>query len=217
VVELTKWPRLLVTGDAVTPEQANDILIRTSPPFMLSNDHEWVRLVCAEYGIPVQPAYPGATKWCEPVHKELVWTFRDLEVIPLFHLYNRAVMSSWPGGFQAWCGWDGEIGCSTWNIGKWPDQDDVTRDLESIAAAWPFLRMHVQLISDEGEGEIAATWAVRDGQAALVEPAGRIRPVEDYDMSRMMRMLGSPGSERGVSLERLREAINQVKGNACRQ
>lgn len=36
-VDLTKWPRLLVTGQPVTEDQANDILIRTDDWYIVGN------------------------------------------------------------------------------------------------------------------------------------------------------------------------------------
>lgn len=53
--DLTKWPRLLVTGTPVTEEQANEILVRTANLWLLpGNDRDWTATV-----------EPGA-RICEP-------------------------------------------------------------------------------------------------------------------------------------------------------
>lgn len=52
---VTKWPRLLVVGDNVTPEQADQILIRTNSWYLFSNDKGWERTVqqlAVEFGYP---------------------------------------------------------------------------------------------------------------------------------------------------------------------
>lgn len=139
------------------------------------------------------------------------WTDR-VGVLQLHYLGNEQIMSSWIGGPHGWCDWDGRIGCSNYNIGKWPSGDEVTEDLTAIAKTWPFLRMHVQLITDEGSGDLAAMWAVEDGKAALVEPIGLIDQPHDDVEGMVWELMTSPFRERGVSLERFREALIQVRG-----
>jgi hypothetical protein len=205
--DLTKWPRLLVVGEPVTREQANEILIRTNSWWMQTNDKAWLRQVCAEYGIKMD-------RHGDADYKSARAVFDELGVLKLGYLDNDRIMSSWVGGPKGWCDWDGRIGCSTWNIGKWPDGEDVTSDLTAIAEAWPFLTFHAQLISDEGEGQVVGTWAVRGGKAAMVEPAGRLTEPSEIDAAGMLLRLMSSrsGGERGVSVERLREALAQVRG-----
>lgn len=199
-----KWLRLLITGEPVTWSQTNEIMVRTNSWYLETNDVTWLRLVAREFGIPLgtdaRPSYRGIRE-----------VYEELGVLPLKHLSNHRIVSNWLGGPNGWCDWDGTIGCSTWNIGKWPNLSDVDRDLDLIAEAFPFLRAHVQLITDEGDGGIAATWAVRRGKAARVEPAGLIRPVGRLDVALALENLNAPGRERGVSLPRLRKALAQVR------
>lgn len=202
--DFTKWPRLIVVGEPVTPEQANDILIRTNSWFLSSNDSDWVRQVAAAYGIPLDEH--GA-----PDYRALQRVYAELGALQLHYLVNRQVMAAWLGGPHGWCDWTGRIGCSTWNIGKWPTEDAVTEDLVAIAAAFPYLSMHAQLISDEGEGDIVGTWAVLDGKAVPVEPAGFLTPPTELDPEAMIDAFMRPGRERGVSLGRLRQALAQVR------
>lgn len=208
--DLTKWPRLLVVGESVTREQANEILIRTDDWWFGTNDHAWeqaIYSVAGEYGHPGSPYsgqavghYAAARAWQE-----------RLGVLDLHYLENKRIASSWIGGPHGWCDWDGNIGCSNYNIGKWPSVEAVTEDWTAIAEAFPYLNLHAQLVTDEGEGEVAATWAVRDGKAALVEPAGQLAPVPADDVEGMVfGLLYSADRERGVSVERLREALAQV-------
>ena len=203
MIDLTKWPRLIVAGDPVTREQANDILIRTNGRYNHTNDGAWERAVAAVYGITLDQY--GSMEW-----KSAKAAYDRLGVLELHYLNNSQVMSSWIGGPHGWCDWDGRIGCSTYNIGKWPSVEDVQEDLDAIAGAWPFLRMHLQLVTDEGEGQLAAMWVVGDGTATLVEP-GEQMPIVELSESQMLSRLMAPQlGERGVSLPRLREAVAQV-------
>lgn len=206
MIDLTKWPRLLVAGNPVTEEQANDILIRTNSPYFTTNDRAWERQVAGVYGIGLDE------------HGNLDWrsqraVARDLGVLDLHYLSNSRVMSCWIGGPNGWCDWDGRIGCSTYNIGKWPSQEAVQEDLDAISGAWPFLRMDVQLVTDEGEGDLAAMWVVQDGEAVFVEPGEQMPTAELSDAAILRRVLMGGFAERGVSIERLREAVAQAAGS----
>lgn len=205
MIDLTKWPRLIVAGDPVTREQANDILIRTNDRYLFTNDSAWEQAVAGVYGIAMGKY---GLDW-----QSAKTVFDQLRVLDLHYLNNSRVMSAWIGGPHGWCDWDGRIGCNTHNIGKWPTVEEVQEDLDAIAGAWSFLRMQVQLVTDEGEGELAATWVVQDGAATFVEPGKRL-PTADLTEGQVLdRLLTGRLSERGVSLERLREAVAQVAGS----
>ncbi|WP_157253151.1 hypothetical protein [Nonomuraea typhae] len=221
--DLTKWPRLLVVGETVTREQANEILIRTDGLSPCINDRAWARTVkdlATEFGRP--PAYdysrmgeePGSRR--EHYEADQAWRAR-MGLLDLHYLGNSRIASSWLGGPHGWCDWTGTISCSNYNIGKWPSAEEVNEDWTTIAKAFPYLSLHAQLITDEGEGEVAATWAIKDGQAALVEPVERIAEVRDDVEPMVFGLLYSAGRERGVSINRLREALTQVAAQQSRE
>ncbi|MEV0617644.1 hypothetical protein AB0I81_30285 [Nonomuraea sp. NPDC050404] len=214
MTDLTKWPRLLVAGEPVTREQANEILIRTDPWFLSPNDQAWVSAVegvAAEYGMPVDPPFSAdiETKKASWAAKR-AWQKRT-GVLQLEYLGNQRIASPWIGGPKGWCDWDGRIGCSNYNIGKYPSVEQLTSEWQRIAVAFPYLRLHAQVLDideDEGTGPVLATWAVMDGRAALVEPVGEVAPIVQLDEWDVLARL-LPGGERGVTLERLREALAQ--------
>ena len=88
----------------------------------------------------------------------------------------------------------------------------MQEDWSAIAAAFPYLDLHAQLITDEGEGDVAGQWRVTGGVAALVEPVGRFQPRELSEADVLLHVIGR-GGERGVSLERLREAMAQLRND----
>jgi hypothetical protein len=214
---LTKWPRLIVVPEKpepVTREQANEILLRTNGSFFSVNDREWEKQVCDVLGIETEwkPYKDGGGYWDASWKSGMAW-YESIGGLELHYLENSQIASAWIGGPHGWCDWDGNIGCSSWNIGKWPEAEEVTEDWEKIAAAFPYLDLHAQCVTDEGDGEVAAQWRVTDGKAALVKPIGRF-PSRDLGEGQMLaRILGRHG-ERGVSLERLKEATGQVSGDS---
>jgi len=135
------------------------------------------------------------------------------QILNLSYLHNHQIVSSWIGGPHGWCTWDGAIGCAVYNIGKWPTVEAVTADWKTIAAAFPFLELRAQLINDEGEaGFPAVEWRVASGQVELdLEPRELLRPTLSLDDMDIVARVLFPGAERGVSVERLTEALELLR------
>lgn len=206
-MELTKWPRLLVTGDPVTSEQANEILIRTNNWWMACNDKPWAELVYRLAGIePGQHGMPALSAMNEFEARA--------GVLDLHYLHNSRIASAWIGGPHGWCDWDGRIGATNYNIGKWPDVDTVGEDWRAVAAAFPFLRLRAQLAPEEGEKPPVVEWRVANGEAVMAtEGFDPIAPDQLSDAAVLARLMVR-GGERGVDEARLREALTQVLGGA---
>lgn len=203
--DLTKWPRLLVTGNPVTKEQANEILIRTQCWVPFTNDMAWEQELA-----DILAAHNGPTRsrsWGWDGIRE--WKTR-IQALNLGYLHNDHIASAWWGGPHGWCDWNGTIGCTTWNIGKWPTVEEVTDDWQNIAAAWPFLHLRAQLVPDEGDaGAPAVEWLVADGRVETIpDPTVLIAQPTSPGVRPW-----TPDLERGVSAERLRQAITQVLGD----
>lgn len=214
--DLTKWPRLIVVPDKtepVTREQANEILLRTNGPYFATNDRAFEKAMADVLGIEMIQREAGGYRYWDMSWKAASEWYASIGGLDLHYLNNSRIVSSWIGGPHGWLNWGGNVGCSTWNIGKWPSYEEVSEDWSAIAAAFPYLDLHAQLITDEGEGDVAAQWRVTGGQAALVEPVEQFKPRELSDMDVMLRITGH-GGERGVSLERLREAVAQLRDNS---
>lgn len=214
-IGLGKWPRLLVAGEQITEQQANEVIVRTTGMYFLHcNDRWWNRQVAELVGLDLDPQHGMATFETVQAATE---RYRTLS---LEYLVNSRIMSSYIGGPHGWCNWDGAIGCSNYNIGKWPSVEEVNREWRTIAATFPFLTLEAQLVTDEGEGVVAVGWHVEAGKATLrPRPAPRnyLRPIHDGDdMAGMIGLLmGSPGRERGVSVERLEVALAQVRDSTA--
>jgi hypothetical protein len=211
--DLTKWPRLIVVPERPEPvarEQANEILLRTNGPYFSTNDRAWEKAVADVLGIEMTFKQAGTFSYWDMSWKAASDWYESIGGLDLHYLKNSRIVSAWIGGPHGWLDWDGTIGCSTWNIGKWPSAGEVTEDWRAIAAAFPYLDLHAQLITDEGEGDVAGQWRVTDGRAAMVEPVDRFQP-QDLDEAGIVFRFAFEGGERGVSLERLREAVAQLR------
>lgn len=219
--DLTNWPRLIVSGETVTPAQANQILIRTCDihSSTTSNDPEWNNRVCEAFGIPnldweelhrMGPGDRPRNMLYRRARIRLV--SQSLGVMRLHFLRNSRISSTWIGGAHGWCDWQGTIACNTWNIGPSPTIAELIYDWETIADAFPYLTLDAQAVTDGGEGHVAAQWHVANGNAKMVTPGPLLTEPSD-DLSMPDDPLSSD-HERGVTYERLIEAIAQVRSQA---
>ena len=212
---MAKWPRLVVVPgegrETVTREQANEILVRTDCRHLAAGDGALEREVREALGHPHPDRRaergPGADAAAAWTREEREWA-AGLRMLDLRFLANSRILSVMIGGPHGWCDWDGAIGCSEWNIGKGPAAGEVTEDWAKIADAFPYLDLRAQCIADDGRGEVAAQWRVSGGKAAPVKPGRR------YATREFTRAELAGAGELGVRLERLREAVEQVRGAA---
>lgn len=220
--ELTKWPRLLVTGPPITPEQAGEILIRTCVPACLGgNDRDWYTQVCLALGLrsesPPHELYAAdrgdeRIAWFREARTHNDRRSEELGILGLEYLRTSRIASSWFGGPHGWCDWDGTIGCSTYNIGKWPTVEELTAEWTAIASAFPYLELTAQVVPEvEGEFQApAAQWIVAEGRAEQTEPRGTITEPTELTEGQIVDRFLSPYAERGVSIERLVEAVRRL-------
>lgn len=192
-----KWPRLVVTGSDVTPEQADVIIIRTTDLHWLDcNDPEWNNAVNVAFGIE---------------NDRIGAAIERTRNLGLRWLTNRRVATSWIGGPHGWCDWTGRIFTNAYNLGKYPSVDDVTGEWETIAAAFPFLDLEAWLIADEGDGPVVAHWKVSAGSAHELPATAAPSLPDDFDFTAMVYAgLHDAGHRHGVTLERLYAAIERT-------
>lgn len=165
-----KWPGLLISGKSVTSEQAAEIMIRTSR-WPLNLPHHKIYFEKSIYKMM------GAQKTILFDKYSYDWDsldilMKDHGILPIQYLSNDFIEPfHYLFGKRGWCDWQGEIGCHHYNIGKWPTLEDISNDLSIIAAAFPYLELEVQVLSDEiGLNHISpvayptAQWSVSNGK-----------------------------------------------------
>jgi hypothetical protein len=202
----SKWPRLLVVGDPITEDQADEVVVRTTDwRYMCGGDAVWsAEVAAAAVSVGMPEEYRAVDdRVREPFRRYRAfraWA-RRLGILQLRHLDNERIMSAWFGGLHGWCDWDGRIGCSSHNVGKWPTTSDITSDWLDVARAFPFLRLTAQVVEDGGTGGIAGEWRIADGRVGYDAAPDRLvcAPTEP--------VAPDAWPVRGCSTDRLRQAL----------
>lgn len=221
---LPKWPAIVVKGKPVTEDQAKEIIIRTDSFYFGCNDREWESQINSMvYGVGAGnsndlEAYlkkkHNVNDWSDywQVKDSYVKKYGRLE--DLQYLQNSRISSSWIGGPHGWCSWNGRIGCSNYNIGKWPSTEGVYNEWVIIAEAFPFLDLKCQLMDSEaGENEDpkpVVEYEIKNGKVKIYEP----KEILDYPVfgsDDMIRRFSDPHAERGCSAKTLNEALEFVE------
>lgn len=218
-VYLEKWPRLVVAGKKVTPDQAAEINIRTSSVYYLySNDKAWEAEVKAILGVTEPEDHPRGDTYLRGWLDNMNKVRAELGILELEYLYNSNIISSYIGGPHGWCSWTGWIGTSSYNIGKWPTAADVYGEWTRIAEAFPYLDLRAQLIPDEGEADgPAIEYVVKDGQVeAFTQDLQSIPITEEPSITRqVMDLIYNPARERGCTAEQLRAAVDLTRARVA--
>ena len=147
-----KWPGLLIVGESCSEEQASQILIRTQRWYLLEYDvpkgsllHDELHKIYVSL-LPIEDRISYI-----PIDYNIIE--QKIKPLELSYLSNDRICSSWVGGLHGWCNWDGKIFCNNYNIGKWPQIQDVEHDLKLITSEFPFLNFTLQLLSQEIDSE----------------------------------------------------------------
>jgi hypothetical protein len=213
--DLTKWPRLIVVGSPITRQQAKEIIIRTDRLDFSSNDAEFSKQ-CASYLYRLDTTgnrsrgYWSLSDAFEDKGDKTDWgryqecrdkAKAELQPLELRYLENSRIVSCWIGGTHGWCDWDGTIRSTNNNIGKWPTVGEVYEDWKAIAQAFPYLSLRCQLITNEGVGDIAVEYHVKDGAVVVQDPGPLLQPLEEVDWA----------DERGCTYEQFVEAVDYTR------
>lgn len=181
-----KWPALIVTGKSVTPDQARDIIFRTHSSEFYSHTDNFTDHVMDTFDVP-----KNDDNWGRYIPIE---TRQNYGMLDLQYLNTSRITSCWFGGLSGWIDWDGTIGCADHNIGKWPSIDEVLDELITIATAFPYLEMQVQLLNHESgfaedvDTVVTVQYDIKDGIVTMFRPADGTAPnVEDTGPISMFR------------------------------
>jgi len=214
-VYLPKWPAFVVVGEPVTKDQAQQIIIRTMSLPFCTNDKEFSRQLYEVIGVDCKEHeyYPDTEKAREELGM-LSYTDAYGYESPLEYCGNYRVVSSYIGGPHGWIDWNGNIGCSSYNIGKHPSVRTVYREWQVIAEAFPFLDLQCQLFDGEScEDGIkpVVQYNVCDGNVVCFIPMKRIScPFNDVYIGVSRLMMGN-NAERGCTIGEFKQAVKQVR------
>lgn len=108
-------------------------------------------------------------------------------------------------GLYGWCDWNGHIG-GAYNIGPWPNVEQLHMDWQAIARMFPFLELRSQVFDRSIQRESAQPvleWRVANGQVEVIEPTEPIK----FQNAR------KPGV-RGCTIEQLRLGLRLAEKSA---
>lgn len=221
---LPKWPALVVKGKPVTKDQAKEIIVRTSGFYFGCNDREWESII-NELIFGIRATSNEFDKLLKEKHgideKDFnkFWEVKESyyekysPVKNLEYLTNSRISSAWIGGPHGWCSWNGKIGCSNYNIGKYPSVTDVYNEWVEIAKAFPFLDLKCQLMNGEaGEDEVpvpVVEFEVKDGEVKAYAPK-EILDYPCFGSDDIALRFSNPYAERGCDRETLKDALEYV-------
>lgn len=203
----SKWPGLWIEGDKVTKEQAEEIILRTTNWYLSSNNKKYIEDVYKFIGI-----YSAGNNFTPIDFNKLEKFSKKNKVLQLNYLENTQIASRLIGGPHGWCDWNGNIGCKTYNIGKWPSIEEVIEEAKIIAEAFPFLNMTIRLLSDEWSF-LDKTWEehkelfvtdeikIHHGNVTLIEPPSPYTIPKYKDIG--IGILSDQNKEIGISKEDL--------------
>ena len=221
---LPKWPALIVIGDPVSREAAAEIIVRTDSLYFSTNDHKFsTELNAYLYDVSLE----SESRLNEAIRAKLGLEENDFfetqrymarkraevgQIEGISYLNNSRIVSSWIGGPHGWCDWEGNIRCSNYNIGKWPDVKTVYEEWVAIAKEFPFLNLRAQLMNAEaGDGGYPVVeFVVSRGKVRMKENKNTLCLTE-FGIADMYKRFTNPHAERGCSLEIFKNTVDNLR------
>lgn len=179
-LELPKWPQCIITGTKISEKDALEIIRRTDrfffTPAFAGNNKEWDNYIIDSLKIPCVNNLLSNEEFNDMMSKCSDWS-KNWKFIYLPYLGNDYVSCACIEGAQGWCHPDGEIGYG-YNIGKWPEVNEVYDEFKLIAETFPFLELECTLMRDEyceqsESNHPIISFLVRDGEVECVDPGDR--------------------------------------------
>ena len=181
---MPKWPQCIIKGKPVTQEQALEIIRRTDMFFsgFDGNNEEFIKEARRVTHSECMDFYHFDNKksWEEKQDEEdkfkEVWNLLETE-----YIQNHWISCFRVDGPNGWCHPDGTIEYHL-NVGKWPNVEDIHRDLLDIAQAFPFVEMTVSLMDGEEDycENTVVSFSVKDGHVEFIEPIPYSELMKDY-------------------------------------
>ena len=231
---LPKWPQMLVSGKPVTVEQAKDIILRTDRFLTDADDYaggnarefnRYYREMAGLTQIQKTKQYPEGHSYITAD-----WDLQDkvkdaLGVIETEYVRNDWASCSFIGGPHGWCHPDGTIHFDD-NVGKWPSIEEIFREWGDIAQEFPYLDLHVTLMSGESCDDYSRpviNIRVVNGEATLAEPDDTVhsyqKQTSEDKLEQFVETMRNFGTSREIGLpakwyeefaERVRTAVATV-------
>jgi hypothetical protein len=186
-LRLPKWPQMRVWGEDVTVEQAKEIIFRTDSFFRTSSQDmgndcrpNWADWARVQIGL----ASPDISRLTHAERYDMDHEVSQaLGAITTYYVRNSWADSSYVYGAYGWCSPEGKIFYCD-NVGKWPSANEILEEWEQLAAAFPFVKAAVVVMSAEHCEASEPVFAIKiEGGAANAVTADEV-VMPDLDFSR---------------------------------
>lgn len=176
---LPKWPRVRVTGERVSAEQASEIVRRTDVFLVTGHgrwhgDRRWEEWAAGLLAMPrtwaVLHGADTERRLCvvRPGGPQDAW-LAEWGAVGTRYVYNDWLVGAY-GARRGWCHPSGEIGFDGEVAKKWPTAAEFLDEWRALASTFPFLSVGATLWNRDESRPLVGVVA-RDGLAGLVDPA----------------------------------------------
>ena len=204
-VDLPKYPKMSVTGESVSREQAKQMIfalddfIATLGTGGYTNDHEWAdwakKLLRQNRPVLMVNTYMEVLDKTK-LTRSILFDYRKAKRVETTHFGVEWSASCFIGGPRGWIDPSGEIKFEQ-NIGKYPDVQEVYDDLLILGKKWPNLKLTVSLVielRDDVKYEVyghkhATTLTLEDGlvlQSPIPEGDDSYKDLHFHDLSELL-------------------------------
>lgn len=181
---LPKWPQMLTTGEKITKDQAEDIILKTDG-FMTDiseygggNNHrfnQWYRDISGIQSI-IDKKLDFSSQW------DIILRLRDeVGYVETEYVSNTWASSSFIFGPHGWCHPDGTIKFID-NVGKYPSVSSVVYDWHKLATKFPYISVIATLMSGEScedDTSPVVSIIIHDGKIYLTDTSDDIMKYHD--------------------------------------
>lgn len=229
---LPKWPHLMIVGDKVTTDQAEEIIFRTETfltdisEFAGGNNKRFNERYRRDSGMAaIDYPFPDEAPndyWKNHFGFAVMESVREfIGFIPLQYLHNTWASSCFIGGPYGFCSPDGDIFYQD-NVGKWPSVEAVYEDFCAIAKAFPYLNLKATLYNgescEEENIESIVSFVVSNGEVRINQEDYKLRETHfvERDFMEFFTKRHDESREQGLSEKFLSYARSTVR-NAIKE
>lgn len=217
-VKLPKWPRLMVRGKNIRPEQADLVILRTTSfaGGLTTGNRKAQGVLRRTFGTT-------ATSSSDEFWDQWDKAATELGALDLQYVWNDHLASHHIDGAHGWVSWGGQVFSRGMGLmSKWPTVGEATGEWRQIAHAFPFLELKAQLVEeqwDENYERVIAhrplvTWSVGGGAVELHQDPGTpmFPPLEETATEQFdRRFVNGRPRETSVHKRRLRTAVERCR------
>lgn len=213
--DLPKWPQMIVTGSPVLQSQAEDIIFRTDSFLTSLSPHEggnndkfnkYYREISGieELHLRVKEDFDNYWEVSTKLQEEL-------NFVETQYVHNDWASCCYIFGPHGWCSPKGEITYVD-NVGKWPEPEELLKDWQTLATAFPYINLYVTLMNGEySEERIEPVFNLKVNNGEVSAEKGDLTVHNNNYKNRDFNQLTFDQNELGLSTDFVISCAEKVK------